>query len=168
MNIEHVNAVLVKAILGFQEEEIESMAEAMAVGLSSYEVPKPKGYAGAFKVPSPKDLEPKGGSSDIDERVRFTKALSKQLKRLKKDVKGIKSIRQGYKGTGGKRDQLQIFIDFKDWNRSIDLFISPGYVMLGGVQHTGKGNVDTSGRTAKDVYAEVLKFMKKHAEGGKG
>ena len=141
------------------------MSEAMAHGVTGgYEVPSPKGYVGSFRVPSPSDLEPRGGSVDIEERVRFTKALSKQIKKLKKDVKGIKGIRQGYKGTGGKRDHLQLFVNFENADRNIDLFVKPTFVKLGGVQHSGKGQVETSGRTVKDVYADILEFMKGHSK----
>ena len=41
MDIRRVNNVLEKAIVGLQDGEIEAMAEAMAVGSSSYEVPGP-------------------------------------------------------------------------------------------------------------------------------
>lgn len=41
MDVERVNAVLVKAITGFQEAEIEAMSEALAIGVSSYEVTWP-------------------------------------------------------------------------------------------------------------------------------
>jgi hypothetical protein len=41
MDIQRVNAVLEKAIVSFQEDEIEAMAEATAIGQSSYDVPGP-------------------------------------------------------------------------------------------------------------------------------
>jgi len=42
MDVEQVNSVLIRAILAFQEREIEEMIEATAYGVSSYEVPSPK------------------------------------------------------------------------------------------------------------------------------
>lgn len=41
MNIEQVNVVLNRAILGLQDGEVESMVEAMARGVTSYDVPAP-------------------------------------------------------------------------------------------------------------------------------
>lgn len=56
MNIERVNGVLGRAITGLQAAEIDAMVEAMASGVTSYEVPSPKGVAfgttGAYRVPS--------------------------------------------------------------------------------------------------------------------
>ena len=52
MDIERINSVLVKAIMGFQEEEIEAMAEATAGG---YKVPSPDEVAAKAK----KKEEPK-------------------------------------------------------------------------------------------------------------
>lgn len=56
MNIEAVNSVLVKAIIGFQEGEIEAMAEAMATGRTSYDVKPPKP-----RIPSPAEMHKKHG-----------------------------------------------------------------------------------------------------------
>jgi len=55
MDIERVNSVLVKAIMGFQEAEIESMAEATA---------------GGYKVPSPAEVaaKAKGGEKKCNHR----------------------------------------------------------------------------------------------------
>jgi hypothetical protein len=46
MDIERVNGVLVKAIMGFQDDEIEAMAEATAGG---YKVPSPSEVAAKAK-----------------------------------------------------------------------------------------------------------------------
>ena len=170
MNVEAVNAVLVKAIIGLQAGEIDAMAEAMATGATNYDVPSPKGAAGGYRVPSPKDLEPKGGSRDVGDRMLFSGALLKQMKRLKKDVPGVKSIRQGYKGTGGQRDRRQVFVRFVEdgeRQRNIDLFIEPGYILLGGVMNHGNGHVMTKDRTVKEVYKDLVAFLKRHASGGK-
>jgi hypothetical protein len=43
MDIERVNSVLIRAIVGFQADEIETMAEAMAAGKTSYDVKAPSG-----------------------------------------------------------------------------------------------------------------------------
>lgn len=56
MDIHRINTVLAKAIVGLQEAEVRVMAEAMAVGVTSYDVPSPKGMAGAYRVPSPAEL----------------------------------------------------------------------------------------------------------------
>jgi hypothetical protein len=53
MNIEHVNRALTKAILSFQDAEVQVMAEAMAVGVTSYQVPSP---GTPYKVPSPAEF----------------------------------------------------------------------------------------------------------------
>jgi hypothetical protein len=67
MDISKVNSVLERAIVAFQEEEIEAMVEATAVGSSSYEVPAPtkKGMprkrrksTKPKKVKSPKNAQP--------------------------------------------------------------------------------------------------------------
>ena len=53
MDIECINSVLTRAILGFQESEIEVMSEAMAYGVTGgYEVPAP----GAFAVKKEKKV----------------------------------------------------------------------------------------------------------------
>jgi hypothetical protein len=53
MDIERVNRALTKAILSFQEAEVQVMAEAMAVGVTSYQVPSP---GTPYKVPSPAEF----------------------------------------------------------------------------------------------------------------
>jgi hypothetical protein len=66
MNVEAVNSVLTRAIVGLQAGEIEIMAEAM---IGDYEIPSPKGFAfgkgGSYKVPAPpkprKQRAKKGG-----------------------------------------------------------------------------------------------------------
>ena len=56
MNIERINATLNRAILGLQGDEIEGMLEAMAQGVTSYNVPMPGEVRGREKQRGYKQL----------------------------------------------------------------------------------------------------------------
>jgi hypothetical protein len=51
MDIHRINSVLAKAIVGLQEAEVRVMAEAMAVGVTSYRVPSPAELGKAQRQP---------------------------------------------------------------------------------------------------------------------
>lgn len=79
MNVEVVNSVLTRAIVGLQVGEIETMAEAM---IGDYEIPSPKGFAfgkgGAYKVPpAPKPRKPRKPRAKKGGKLSATK--KKQL-----------------------------------------------------------------------------------------
>lgn len=61
----------------------------------------------------------------------FNTALSKLMKRLKKDA-NVKSIRQNYRGTGKQKARRQLWTRFKD-GRVLDIWLDMGSVKFGGV-----------------------------------
>jgi len=83
VNIEAVNFTLTRAIMGLQAGEIDSMVEAMAVGLSSYDVPPPKGVAfghtGAYKIPSPPPMRKPRKAQKRKRKVKLSATKKKQL-----------------------------------------------------------------------------------------
>lgn len=126
------------------------LAEATAVGVTSYDVPSPKG------------VELRGGrGGDV---LAFNTALAKKFQRLKKDVPGVKRVYQGYRGTGRQKFRRQLFIDFDDWQKDIDIWLDLQAVTLGGVMKTGLGRVSTSDRTVTEVYADVVKLFKQYLQ----
>jgi len=56
MDIERINTTLNRAIAGLQGDEIEAMLEAMAHGVTSYDVPSPSGGRGGYIPPSPASM----------------------------------------------------------------------------------------------------------------
>jgi len=93
----------------------------------------------------------------------YNTAMAKVLKKLKKDVPGVKRVWQNYKGTGKKKHRRQIWVDFEDGDRSIDLWLDTDRITFGGIRFTGKHKVPVKGRTAEQVYRDVVEFLKKHA-----
>ena len=96
-----------------------------------------------------------------DDPIAFNTALSKLLKKLKKDV-GATKVRQGYKGTGGQKHRRQIWVDVP-WNwRGIDLWLDTSAISLGGIitPFRPTPSVTYADRSPKQVYAEVLKLFK--------
>jgi len=168
VDIQAVNTTLVEAIVFFQECEVDDLHEAaMAHGVTGvYRVPSPRGQQ--YTPPPPSKFSPAGitGGGTLEERVKFSTALLKQLKKLKKDLPGTKRVYQGYKGTGKKKDRRQVFVDFDEkkvgWQKNIDMFINPSSVDVGGVLNHGKASIITSGRTVKDVYKDILEALKAH------
>lgn len=129
------------------------LAEATAAGVTSYNVPSPK---------KPKDAELRGGrGGDV---LAFNTALAKKLQRLKKDLQGVKRVYQGYRGAGRQKFRRQIFIDFDDWQKNIDIWLDLEVVTLGGVMKTGLGRVSSSDRTVSEVYADVVKRFKQYLQ----
>ena len=93
----------------------------------------------------------------------FNAAMAKMMKKLKKDVPGVKSVHQSYKGTGSKKHRRQMWVDFENKDRKIDVWLDTGKIKFGGIRFTGKHVVDTAGRDVAEVYREVVSFLKKHA-----
>ena len=132
----------------------ESLDEAMAVGVTSYDVPSPKG------------LEPRGSATDAGAMLAFSNAFAKLLKKLKKDVPGVKRVYGGYKGTGRQKSRRQVWVDFKEGmtDRNLDLWVSGSGVTLGGVLGpVSKAIVSAIDRTPDEVYRDVVKELKKRA-----
>jgi hypothetical protein len=59
MDVQRANAVLVRAIEGMQAAEVQALAEAMASGVTSYDVPPPGMMGGGYRPPKPGVLGPK-------------------------------------------------------------------------------------------------------------
>jgi len=98
MDVQRINSVLSRAIMGLQGGEIEAMLEAMAIGdLSSYDVPSPSQLAKAktYKVPSParfgfkkprKVRKPRKQSGKLS-AAQKKKLIAKIYKALPRDAK---------------------------------------------------------------------------------
>lgn len=84
----------------------------------------------------------------------YNKSLAKRLQALKQELP-IMSIRQGYKGTGGRSHRRQIFVHFSN-DKSIDLWLEDDRVTLGGVTLTRYGQVLYRGRSVDDVFSEIV------------
>ena len=66
-----------------------------------------------------------------EEDPHHNEGLSKQLKKLKKDL-GAKTIKQNYRGTGAKKHRRQFWIRFAN-HSVIDVFLNDNDIQLGGV-----------------------------------
>lgn len=126
------------------------LVEATAVGVTSYDVPTP----GAVVLK---------GSAEPEQRLAFSNVLAKKLQKLKKDVPGVAKVRQGYRGTGKQNHRRQIWVDFKDSSRDIDVWLSGEGVAVGGVRFVNQGRIRTIERTVDEVYADIVKALKMHA-----
>jgi len=69
--------------------------------------------------------------ADLDKAEAYTKEVAALLRKKKGEL-GIRSFRQGYKGTGSQRAVRQIWLRFKN-GAVIDVWIHPGGVAYGGV-----------------------------------
>jgi hypothetical protein len=101
MDIEKVNAVLTKAIVEFQDAEIDSIIEAMAGG---YAVPSPatigKKRAGSYVVPSPASLGIKKKRKRKANPKKWTKGfLDKAQKGLRGGGQSLEPVKAYLKGT---------------------------------------------------------------------
>ena len=100
--------------------------------------------------------------AEADDPIAFNTALSKLLKKLKRDV-GATRVWQGYKGTGRQKHRRQIWVDIPWYDRGIDLWLDTTAVRLGGVISPfprPTPSVTYADRSPKQVYAEVLKLFK--------
>ena len=90
-----------------------------------------------------------------------TKALARELKRLKKDL-GASNVRQGYKGTGSKAHKRQIWI--RTSQGVIDLWLEGAVVGMGGVVGTSLPpiacTVEGVLREPSAVYDDILAALK--------
>lgn len=101
----------------------------------------------------------------------YNKALSKLLKRLKRDA-GAESIRQNYKGTGKKKYKRQLWVQFKS-GAVIDLWLEKDRLGLGGVvkrradpskaPHPLPKAIKYEGKSPEEVYKEAARLLKRWA-----
>ena len=89
--------------------------------------------------------------------VVFNTRLAKLLKGLKKDA-GARTIRRGYKGTGGQAHRRQIWVRFTN-GALIDLWLESDEIRFGGVMPRS-GRVTYENRSLDNVYYAVVQHLK--------
>ena len=158
----------------------QSEAQAMVEDILAYErvgVSKEKmvdegAMVGSYAIPTPASFgfgsrgKVVGGAPDVEDRVLFTKELLKKLKHLKKDIKGLTGLRQGYKGTGRERGRVKVSISFAGGHGSYgydgpntELWIEKNSVDIG---WKGETKIPTKGRSVDDVYQDIRKALQNH------
>jgi hypothetical protein len=139
MDIERVNSVLTKAIMGLQEGELQAMVEAMAM------TPDDLGWMNpSVTVPLGVAAKSKG----------YPEGLVQRLFQLKRDAPGVQSVKQRRVG----RRTTDLEIRFRGGG-TIGVTVEPNLVSLAG----GRGMVRTGGRSVPEVYFDVVKFIRRHA-----
>jgi hypothetical protein len=141
MDIEQVNSVLVKAIMGLQGAELEAMAEAMAMapddlGWMNPGVAAPVGVAARSKG--------------------FPQGLVRRLLQMKRDAPGVQSVKK--RRVGRRTMDLEVRLR---GGGTIGMTVEPNLVSLAG----GRGMVRTGGRSVPEVYSDVVAFVRRHARG---
>jgi hypothetical protein len=109
MDIQRANAVLVRVIEGMQAAEVQALAEAMASGMTSYNVPPPGMMGGGYRPPKPGVLGPKPKQI---RRPRLRKKWAKMpieiafgpkglnVKTVEAWVKGVWAVHKNPRGPG--------------------------------------------------------------------
>ena len=101
-----------------------------------------------------------------EDLVAFNSELTKKLKGLKRDL-GVKTISQGYKGTGGQKHRRQIWLRWDDGS-VVDVWVDDGFFSFGGItSQIGGRNVqvnprqiDYDGKPVDAIYREVVTALK--------
>jgi hypothetical protein len=139
MDIQQINSVLAKAIMGLQGAELQAMAEAMAM------TPDDLGWMN----PSVTAL------LAVTARSKgFPQGLVKRLLQMKRDAPGVQSVKQ--RRIGRRTMDLEIRLR---GGGTIGMTVEPNLVSLAG----GRGTVRMGGRSVPEVYSEVVKFVRRHA-----
>lgn len=101
MDIERVNAVLVKAIVAFQEAEIEAMAEASVGG---FKIPTPAEVASKGKKKKAKECNHRNKKGDFSSFNTCVLHMTKCKGKSEADAKGLcGGVMFGGKRGGGKK-----------------------------------------------------------------
>jgi len=87
-------------------------------------------------------------SASQEEMMEFNNGLSKELKKLKKNL-GAKRIQQNYRGTGKQAHRRQFYIHFAE-PAVIDVFLENDEIKLGGVVW-----INSKGERLKPVPSKV-------------
>jgi len=118
MNIERINQILNKAIVEFQEGELEGLAEKAVLG--GYKVKSPS----AFGVEPEPPWREKMMNLNYADYTPLTKILGKKLQGLKKDIPGVVGVKMFKKEVfKGKDVERKYEVKFKGKNAPFGLHI---------------------------------------------
>lgn len=87
--------------------------------------------------------------------------IAKQMQTLKKLI-GAEQVSGGYKGTGSKSAERQIWVRAPGLERSVDVWIRGDHVQVGGINHPpgGKKTIQIKGRNTAEIVSDIASALK--------
>jgi len=98
----------------------------------------------------------------IDILAQYTADIGRELMKLRRQY-GIKSIRQGYKGTGRQRARRQLYCQLSN-DRYVDVWLENTAYQIGGVMPGIRGSFPYSGRSPAENAKDIAEMLKKLVE----
>ena len=97
-----------------------------------------------------------------EDLVAYNTDLAKKIKGVKRDL-GVKTIKQGYKGTGGQKHRRQVWLRWEDGS-VVDVWLDDGFFRFGGIVSQVGGRevqvsprqIDYDGKPVDTIYREVV------------